>query len=339
LSAPVLGDLADRQGRRKALLITILLSVVGYFLSAWGIQTIHLSVLFIGRFIMGLAAGNMSICLAAIADMSSSEKEKTRYFSYGSVVAGITFVLGPFLGGKLSDTTLNPLFSSAFPMWLGGVLAILNLLMVYFTFRETLHVRTAGHIDALKAVHNIEAVLKNTSIKGLYTIYFVCLFAWNILFQFLPALMVEKFDAGNSIIGDASALMGVFWIIGTICFSWLLHSKATLKTLLFLTTLLFALSSLFVALPYEMPSFLCAVATVVFFAGGMWPLFTLAISNTAHATVQGRVLGFSQSIQSLAMMLAPLFGGFLIQAHGTVPFLISSITAFFAALFLLKAKL
>ncbi len=338
--SPILGDLADRRGRKKAFVITIFLSIVGYLLSAFGIQNTHLSILFLGRFITGLAAGNMSICLASLVDLSPNEAKKARYFSYGSIVAGSTFVLGPFIGGKLSDSSLHPWFSPSFPMWIGVILSTLNLIILFFTFKETLRkTRPEYHFDALKAVHNVQTMLHTQSIKNLYTIYFFCLFAWNLVFQFLPAIMVEEFQSTNSAIGDASALMGIIWILGTSLVSFIMHYKVKIKTLLFLMILFFALLAPFVPWPTTMPLFLLFVGLVVFFAGGMWPLFTISISNAAHKAVQGKILGFSQSIQSLSMMLAPLLGGFFIQAHSAVPFLIASASALFSLLLLRKTKL
>lgn len=338
LFSPLLGDFADKHGRKKAFLLTIFLSIIGYFLSALGIQFTHLSILFLGRFITGLSAGNMSICLASIADLSSSEKAKSRYFSYGSILAGSAFILGPFVGGKLSDSSLNPLFSPAFPMWIGFILSIINLIFLFFTFQETLRIKER-HLDPLGAVHNLQEIVKTKGIKNLYIAYFFSLFAWNIIFQFFPALMVEAFNSTNSAIGDAGALMGVLWILGTLSITWIMHTKIPLKKLLLITILLYTISCSLSLLPKEIPYFLITVGTLVFFAGAMWPIFTTAISNSVDRSIQGKTLGFCQSVQSLSMMLAPLLGGFFIQAHSTIPFIISAVSALIAGSFLIKTEL
>lgn len=338
--SPIAGELADRKGRKKAFLLTISFAIVGYFLAGWGIHRARLSILFLGRFITGLAAGNMSICLASLVDLSPSEAKKVRYFSYGSIVAGSAFVLGPFIGGKLSDPTVSSVFSPAFPMWVGSVLSILNFVVLWITFRETLQPKVSpGHFDIMKAVHNVQLALRTKNIKDLYLIYFFYLFAWNMIFQFLPALMVEEFNSSNSTIGDASALMGLVWIVGTVVMSFIMHSKLKLKYLLLISLILYSVACIFIALPRELFYFLMVVGIVVFLAGGMWPIFTGAISNAADAAIQGKILGISQSMQSLSMMLAPIFGGFFIHAHSGVPFAISSISALIAAGLLTKADI
>ena len=79
-------------------------------------------------------------------------------------------------------------------------------------------------------------------------------------------------------------------------------------------------------------------AIAVFCIGAAWPIFTGAISNAADQGIQGKILGISQSIQSLSMMLAPFFGGFFLQAHSSVPFAISATAALIAAALLTKTK-
>ena len=338
LFSPILGDFADKAGRKKAFLVTIFLSIMGYFLSAWGIQFSHLSILFLGRFITGIAAGNMSICLASIVDLSPSEKVKSRYFSYGSIVAGSSFILGPFLGGKLSDSSLNPLFSPAFPMWLGGFFSIINLIVLFFTFEETLKIKKY-QFDPIKAVHNVQEILRTKKIKDLYIVYFFSLFAWNTIFQFFPALMLEQFHSTNSSIGNAAALMGGLWILGTISISSIMELKIHMKTLLLTTLLLFCASCFLILLSKGFFYFLLTVGAMVFFAGAMWPVFTTAISNSSDPSIQGKTLGFSQSVQSLSMMLAPLLGGFFIEAHSTIPFIISAISGLIAASFLIRTEI
>ena len=106
--SPILGEYSDHEGRKKTFLLTTFLTFTGFLLSGLSIKYHHLTGLFIGRTLMGLGAGNLSICLSSISDLSTCVKSKRRYLSYGSVIAGITFILGPFIGGKLSEPKLSP---------------------------------------------------------------------------------------------------------------------------------------------------------------------------------------------------------------------------------------
>ena len=125
--------------------------------------------------------------MATMVDLSRDERGRVRYFGYGSAVAGVMFILGPMIGGRLS------LWGFAFPMWVGSLFAALNCLLVFFFFKETVSRRVGRKVDTLKAVHNVRSVVHN----HLYVIFFLFLFAWNLIYQFLPALLVEEFQGGE----------------------------------------------------------------------------------------------------------------------------------------------
>lgn len=337
--APLLGEYADHHGRRRALLLTTFLTFVGYGLSAWSIHHHSLFWIFISRVIMGLGAGNLSICLSSLSDLSPSPRKKVRYYSYGSAIAGLTFILGPFVGGKLSDPTVNPLFDSSFPMLIGGALALFNVLFVLFGFAETIQERSKTSFDFVKGIHNIQMALKTPSIKNLYLIYFFYLFSWNIIFLFVPAFLVQEFNVTNSRIGDISAIMGVCWIFGTGVVHRLLYKIFHPKLVMVFSFLIYAVLVIFVPFPYKQRYFILLLGGCTILSGLVWPLCTGAISNAAPESIQGKVLGLSQSMLSLTMMFAALVGGLFLHAHTVIPFILSSISTIVALLILLKTRI
>ncbi len=336
--SPLIGEYSDRKGRKNAFIITIILEVVGYFLSGFGIQYRHLSLLFIGRFITGLGAANFSVCLATLADISHDEKKRARYFSYGSAIAGVMFVLGPFIGGRLSDRSVSPLFSFSFPLWVGTALALFNLILIVFAFKETCTNKENVIVDPIKAIHNVEGAFQTQSIRSLYAVFFFFLFAWNMLYQFLPALLVEEFEAPSSLIGDLTALMGIVWFVGTITISLFVRLWSRQKIILLCFFILFGGIVAFIPYPSKFYHFIIITALAVFLAGGIWPILMGIMSKSANKASQGKALGISQSVQSLAMLLAPLFGGFFLQAHSQIPFIFASLSMALAFFFLAKMK-
>lgn len=338
LFSPLIGDYSDRKGRKKAYLFTLILEVIGYFFSAWAIEYRILWLLFVARFVTGLAAGNMSVCLATLVDLSTDNRTKVRYFSLGSALIGVMFVLGPFIGGKLSDPNILPIFNYAFPMWVGTGFAAINFFVLWILFHETKTERSDDPFDLMKALHNVQLAFRTRQIKDLYIIYFFFLFSWNMLYQFIPAVMVELFKATSSTIGDFCAIMGVIWIIGTLLVIWLLHTSIRMKYVMIVSLFCLSVCAILVSGAELFYHFAIIVAMGVFFAGGVWPLFTGAISKAADQNTQGKILGLSQSIQSLSMVLAPFLGGFFLQADTGVPFAISAVSALFAAAYLTKTK-
>ncbi|MCB1085112.1 MAG: MFS transporter [Chlamydiia bacterium] len=337
--APILGEYADHYGRKRALFITTLMTFIGYSLSAFGIHHGSLFLIFFSRLIMGIGAGNLSICLSSIADLSPGPRKKLRYYSYGSAIAGLTFILGPFVGGKLSDPTVNPLFDSAFPMLIGAILGLFNVVFIMIAFGETLENPSKESFDLIKGIHNIQTALKTESIRPLYLIYFFYLFSWNIIFLFVPAYVVENFHLSNSSIGDICALLGVCWIFGTGVLHRLFFYMVKSKRILLTSLITFSLLVVFIPVPHHLKGFLFILGGCTILSGLIWPICTGAISNAAPIEIQGKVLGLSQSMLSLTMMFSSILGGIFLQAHSLIPFVFAALSSLVAASILLQVKI
>lgn len=336
--SPFLGEYSDHRGRRRALLLTTFLTFIGYSLGYWGICHHSLFFIFISRIVMGIGAGNLSICLSSLSDLSPNSIKRTRYYSYGSAIAGFTFILGPFLGGKLSDPLLNPLFTPSFPMLVGTLLSLFNAFFVLFGFTETIKERLDTPFDFIKGVHHIQMALRTPSLKNLYLIYFFYLFSWSIIFLFVPAFVVQEFHLSNSSIGDICAIMGMCWIFGTGVIYRLLHRLFPPKLILASAFLLYAVLVIFVPLPLHLRYFTLLLGICTILSGLIWPFCTATISIAAPQKIQGKILGLSQSMLSNAMMFSALIGGFFLHAHTLIPFVISSISILIAFIILLNTK-
>jgi MFS family permease len=87
-SAPYLGSLSDRIGRRPVLIISIISSAIGWFVfaRAWSI-----GLLFLGRIIDGLAAGNITAAQSALADIAKDAKERAVNMGLFGALFGVGF--------------------------------------------------------------------------------------------------------------------------------------------------------------------------------------------------------------------------------------------------------
>jgi MFS family permease len=109
-SGPVLGNLSDRIGRRRVLLLSQAGTLVGFLLIA-GAHALWM--IFVGRIVDGLTAGNLSVAQAYIAD-NTEPKHRTRAFALIGIAFGVGFLLGPAVTAFLSRLGMSvPLYCAA----------------------------------------------------------------------------------------------------------------------------------------------------------------------------------------------------------------------------------
>ena len=338
LGAPIIGEYGDRRGRRKALILSVFFMFIGMSLSAWSMMERNLPLLFAGRMISGIFASSTSICLACITDFSTDDKTKVKYFGYLSVIGGLSFVLGAFWGGKLSDSTIDPNFNPSLPLWIASGMTLANLFFVLFAFRETAIFDPSVKYDFFESFKNIRIALKTEKIKKIYIIYFLFLFAWTTLFQFIPVLMIDLFSFTNSDIGDLALFMGICWIIGSGYLNQLLILHFSSLRILEFCLICFTIFCTLLIFPIEIYSVTGLLGLCVILGGVGWPICTGLISSAAPQEIQGKVLGMSQSIQSLAMAVAPAIGGIGFHVSLGFPFLIGSGASLIAAIVYFSLK-
>lgn len=132
----MLGDLSDTMGRKKSLMICLIGASFGYLISAIAIVFHSLIFLIVGRVIAGFTAGSQPVAQAVIVDFSTDDT-RAKNIGYVLLAVSIGFVLGPVMGGILSDQHLVPWFNYATPLFFAGILSLINCFLLYFSFKET----------------------------------------------------------------------------------------------------------------------------------------------------------------------------------------------------------
>ena len=127
LFGAALGNLSDRYGRRPVLLASLVVVAIDYIVMG---LTQSIWILLLGRLIGGVASATQSTAAAYMADISKPEEKAANFGLLGGAF-GIGFVLGPMLGGLLSE------FGSRAPFYAAAALAFANFIFGYFIVPET----------------------------------------------------------------------------------------------------------------------------------------------------------------------------------------------------------
>ena len=127
VSAPIMGRLSDKWGRRPLLIASQISTLVSFVLLA---QANTVWMLFLSRGVDGLLGSNFTIAQAYISDVSS-KKDRSKAFGISGAAFGIGFLIGPALGGYLSR------FGFAVPAYTAAGISLLTIILTMLFLPET----------------------------------------------------------------------------------------------------------------------------------------------------------------------------------------------------------
>lgn len=323
ISGPFLGALSDKIGRRPVLILSIASTAIGWFVFAFANA---LWILFIGRIIDGMAAGNFPIAQSYLVDLARNEKERTTNLGLIGAVFGIGFILGPGIGATLSA------ISPAFPFWIVGALATLNVIAASFFLPETHHNR-----DENKKLHfnPVKPLLSAINDRPLMPRYFVWLL-FGIAFSGMQSVFAlylhDQFGFSAQVAGYIFMTMGVVMIFNQtygLQKIWLKYfNERSLETWFFLLMafgLIIADLNIFLL-------FVLGIVLVTFAQSTLRVVISSGVAGATDPMRRGEVMGIMSSIISISMIVGPIVAGALFQAHRNIPFVLNAmflLVAFF----------
>jgi MFS family permease len=310
LSAPPIGALSDKYGRRRVLLTSMVLSIFWYGLIAGAIATENFWLLIIALGAAGLSEGNIVIAQSAVSDVSNATN-RGRLFGYVYMSASLAYVVGPLVGGKLASRAIVPWFSYATPFWAMLIPLTVTLVAVALFFRETHRPSTTTGVDFAASFYNIFAVFRPTRIRILYLANFAFYLGIFGFFRCYPMYLVDEFHLDVSKVSEFIAWVSVPTIIGSLWLAGVIMAKFPVATVAVWSGVLTALAIVLIVIPASP-----AALWITLFLTGLPLSVCMAacatlLSNSVSSEEQGSALGNNQALQVFAESASGLVGGLI----------------------------
>ena len=320
-AAPIFGALSDRYGRKRILIFSLLGSAIGYFLLGIGGA---IWVLFTGRIIDGLTAGNQSTLFAYISD-STEANERGRWFGILGGAIGLGFMIGPAIGGVLGAISIT------LPFFVTAGITLLSILCVLILLPESLPIEKRSSQFTLKSFnlyHQFSEVFQLKQARTLLIMgafFFVGLIIW----QFNTSVYLkDELHWGTSFIGAVFMTVGICDILSRVVLLPLLLKKWSEKTLGAIGLLGLSLGLCCLFLSSYFPSgylIFSAVALIVLGEGLFDPSYNSQLSNAISDTKQGLLQGTNHSLQALYRVIIPIGAATIYTFNHGIIFAIASI--------------
>lgn len=301
-AAPIFGTLSDRFGRKPILLISLLGSVIGYLLLGIGGA---LWILFLGRIIDGITAGNQSALFAYISD-TTEPHERGKWFGYLGGAIGLGFMVGPAIGGLLGAKSIT------LPFYVTAIITFISIACIFIFVPESLTTEkrtkqiTWKSFNTFTHLNEIFSIKTAKSLIIMGAFFYIGLGIW----QFNASIFLKDvFKWGPEFIGGVFVLVGICDILSRVIILPQMLKKYSEQTvgIIGLLGLVVGLGLLFISAFITSVFFIVgAVACIVLGEGLFDPSYNARLSNTVTEDKQGLLQGTSQSLQALYHVLVPL---------------------------------
>jgi multidrug resistance protein len=287
--SPLLGRVSDRVGRKPVIVVSLIGTAIGSFVT--GIAG-ALWVLFIGRIVDGASGASIAVAQSAVVDLGKPE-QRPRMLGLLGMAFGVGFVVGPALGG------LAALGGPHVPFFVAAALAAVNAIAAVVRLPET----------------SVSRGVRERSPRSARRVNRF------IVIGFFSALPFAGFEATFSLFGGArfdlteGSTAAIFFGIGVAMsvvqgaligpLTRRFGSVTLLRTGLALVAtglLVLGGAAVWVVLG-------AALLLIVVGSGVTNPSLTTLVANSAPADRRGEVLGFQQSAGALARVVGPPLAG------------------------------
>lgn len=326
ISSPILGRLSDRYGRKKLLFLSQIGSSLGFLIL--GLAT-SLPLLFLARIIDGITGGNISIAQAYIADITDS-KNRARGMGLIGAAFGLGFMLGPAIGGVLSNISFSA------PAYFASVIALLAAILSATFLNETVNIKTSPlHKTPKLNFSQLKHVLTLQPIGLIIIVFFLLSLGFSGISGTFALWTQDSFGWGPKEVGYIFTFIGTISVITQTLIVPKAVSKFGERKIVKTATPIMALG--FILIPLSSPRTIYFANLFIVLGNSLaGPTIQAIASESVNKNEYGGTLGILQSSGSLGRIVGPIIAGFFYESISkNIPYFFSGIIILLVSLLLI----
>jgi MFS transporter, DHA1 family, tetracycline resistance protein len=309
--SPLIGNLSDRFGRRPILLISVLGMSLDYMVMYFAPD---LWWLVIGRAVSGIFGASFTSASAYIADISTPDKRAQNFGMIGAAF-GIGFVIGPAIGGLLSD------FGARTPFLVAAFFSMANFIYGFIVLKESLPVENRRTFEWKRSnpFGALQQIKRFKKLKYLFLVSFLTILTTMCVHSTWNFYSMEKFGWTTKEVGISLAVVGVCFGVVQGALTGKIVAKVGQRNAAKLGLFLSIFVLMGMGLIYE-GWMMYAIILPYAFTGIVDPAIRSIISGQVQSNEQGELQGIFTSLMSLAEIIGPpLFMWFYYNFKSSVP--------------------
>jgi MFS family permease len=334
IGSPILGDLSDWIGRKKVLIWGLWGSIFSMGLCALALWQGYLFLFILGQLLTGFFAGKQAMAQAAIVEIHAGSKGQKLAFL--SVIGGIAWILGPFLGGLLMEDPFKSYGGLIWPSLLASAVFVISLLCTQFFFTDTYQPK-ARQITTPAFLKSILDLFLVSWKEKLFFLFLLNLLGWYLLAISLSDFLVARFHLTEAQIGFFNSYLSLCFTVGGIIGTvWILH-RWKAKNILFWSLIIGSIGLLLLFGIEKIIELWTYLAIPALTEAWIYPAYQTVLSDHTSEKNQGKLFGLIGASNGACQFIAAIvLGGGTSQSSILIAALLFLASAAFLPLLIRK---